>query len=179
MISLCQCMDHAAGKIRGESDMLVLELLILLALSNGAPVIARNILEDQFSWPVDAGVRFIDGQPLFGSAKTIRGLVFAVVFTTLGALIIGLGWKIGLVVGIVSMSGDLFSSFIKRRFKMPASSRAVGLDQIPESLFPLLACQQALGLGVSEILAVVVLFLLGSVILSPVFHKLNIRKHPY
>lgn len=159
--------------------MQILELLVLLALANGAPVIARNILGDQFSWPIDAGVRFIDGQPLFGDSKTIRGLVFSIVFATLGASMLGLGWKIGFVVGSVSMAGDLFSSFTKRRFKMPASSRAVGLDQVPEALFPLLACQQALDLGVTEILAVVVLFFAGSAVLSPVFHKLNIRKHPY
>lgn len=159
--------------------MLILELLILLALANGAPVIARNILEERFAWPMDAGIRFFDGQPLFGSSKTIRGLVFSVVFATLGAWLMGLGWKIGAVVGSTSMAGDLFSSFIKRRFKMPASSRATGLDQIPESLFPLLACQQALNLGVTEIVAVVVIFFVGSMVLSPLFYKLNVRKRPY
>ena len=159
--------------------MLILELLILLALANGAPVIARNILEERFAWPMDAGIRFFDGQPLFGASKTIRGLVFSVVFTTLGAWLMGLEWKIGAIVGSTSMAGDLFSSFIKRRFKMPASSRATGLDQIPESLFPLLVCQQALNLGVTEIVAVVVIFFVGSMVLSPLFYKLNVRKRPY
>lgn len=159
--------------------MLILELLVLLILANGAPVIARKLLEDRFAWPIDAGARLFDGQPLFGASKTIRGLVFSLVFTTLGASLMGLGWKIGLVVGGTSMAGDLFSSFIKRRFKMPASSRATGLDQIPESLFPLLACQQALDLGVTEILAVVTISFVGSVVLSPVLYKLNIRKRPY
>lgn len=159
--------------------MLILELLLLLILANGAPVIARKLLEDRFAWPVDAGTRFFDGQPLFGASKTIRGLVFAVVFTTLGASLMGLGWQIGVVVGSTSMAGDLFSSFIKRRLKMPASSRATGLDQIPESLFPLLACRQALNLGVMEILAVVAISFVGSVVFSPILYKLNIRKRPY
>ena len=159
--------------------MLILELLILLVLANAAPVIARNILEERFAWPMDAGIRFFDGQPLFGASKTIRGLVFSVVFTALGAWLMGLGWKIGAVVGSTSMAGDLFSSFIKRRFKMPASSRATGLDQIPESLFPLLVCQQALNLGVTEIVAVVVIFFVGNMVLSPLFYKLNVRKRPY
>ena len=159
--------------------MLILELLILLALSNATPVFARNIFKRRFAWPIDAGVRLFDGQPLFGASKTIRGLVFAVVFTTLGAWVMGLGWKIGAVMGSISMAGDLFSSFIKRRFKMPPSSRATGLDQIPESLFPLLACQQTLDLYVTEIVAVVVIFFVGSAVLSPLFYKLNIRKRPY
>ena len=159
--------------------MLILQLLILLVLSNGAPVIARNLFQHRFSWPIDAGIRLFDGQPVFGASKTLRGLVCAVVFTTLGAIVMGLGWKTGFVVGSAAMAGDLFSSFIKRRFKMPASSRAVGLDQIPESLFPMLVCQQTLELGVTEIVAVVVLFFVGNVLLSPVFHKLKIRKNPY
>ncbi len=159
--------------------MQIIELLILLTLSNAAPVIAAKLFKDKCSWPIDAGVRFVDGQPLFGASKTVRGFLFAVVFTTLGAWLMGLGWKTGVVMGSVSMAGDLFSSFTKRRFKLPPSSRATGLDQIPEALFPLLACKQALDLGVTEILVIVGLFLTGSLILSPVFHKLNIRKHPY
>ncbi len=159
--------------------MLILELLVLLVLANATPVFARNILQARFAWPVDAGIRFFDGQPVFGASKTVRGLMFSVAFTTMGAWLIGLGWKIGLLVGCAAMAGDLFSSFVKRRLKMPPSSRATGLDQIPETLFPLLACQQFLDLGVMEIVAVIVIFFVGSVLLSPLFYKLSIRKHPY
>ena len=159
--------------------MLILELLMLLVLANAAPVFARNILQERFAWPVDAGIRLFDGQPVFGTSKTLRGLVFSVAITTLAAWLTGLGWKIGMLVGTTAMAGDLFSSFVKRRLKMPPSSRATGLDQIPESLFPLLACQQALDLGVIEIVAVIVIFFVGSVLLSPLLYKLSIRKHPY
>jgi hypothetical protein len=38
--------------------------------------------------------------------------------------------------------GAPLSSFIKRRLALVPSSQAIGLDQIPESLFPLLACRQ-------------------------------------
>jgi hypothetical protein len=44
------------------------------------------------------------------------------------------------------MAGDLFSSFLKRRLNLPPSSPALGLDQVPESLFPLLACRYSLPL---------------------------------
>ncbi len=159
--------------------MQIFELLVLLFLANGAPVIARNILGKRFAWPVDAGIRFVDGRPLFGASKTLRGLLFSVVFTTLGSWLMGLGWVVGVVVATTSMAGDLFSSFIKRRFDVPVSGRATGLDQIPESLFPALACQRMLDLDVTEISAVVVLFFVGDVVLSPLFHKLHIRKRPY
>jgi len=159
--------------------MLIFELFILLALANATPVVARIIMEDRFSWPLDGGVRFLDGQPLFGASKTVRGLLFSVLVTALAAWLLGLGWKIGAVIGATSMAGDLFSSFIKRRLKLPSSSRATGLDQIPESLFPLLACQQALALSAGDIVAIVVFFLFGDVVFSPLFYKLRIRKRPW
>lgn len=159
--------------------MLIIELLILLALANGTPVVMRIILGDRFSWPLDGGVRFLDGQPVFGASKTARGLLFSVLVTALGASLLGLGWRTGAVIGAASMAGDLFSSFVKRRLKLPSSSRATGLDQIPEALFPLLACQQVLALSALDIAAVVVFFLFGDVVLSPLFYKFRIRKRPW
>jgi CDP-2,3-bis-(O-geranylgeranyl)-sn-glycerol synthase len=159
--------------------MRILELLILLALANGAPVAAAFVLRERFSWPLDGGVRFIDGQPLFGKSKTVRGVVFSVLVAALVGELLDLGWRLGAALGATSMAGDLISSFIKRRLKLPPSSRATGLDHIPESLLPLLVCQQALGLTAAEITAIVVLFLFGNMVVSPIFYKLRIRKHPW
>jgi CDP-2,3-bis-(O-geranylgeranyl)-sn-glycerol synthase len=159
--------------------MLILELLVLLVLANGTPVIARNSFAKRLAWPLDGGIKIFDGQPLFGSSKTVRGLVLAVLVTGAGGALMGLGWQAGLVIGSLSMAGDLFSSFFKRRMKLPPSSRALGLDQVPESLFPLLACQGMLELTVTEIVTVVVIFFAGDVILSPLFFKWKIRKRPY
>lgn len=159
--------------------MLIIKLFILLFLANGTPVLARKIFAERFAWPLDGGMRFFDGQPLFGASKTIRGLLLSVVVTAAGGSLLELGWKAGALIGALSMTGDLFSSFIKRRMKLPPSSRAVGLDQVPESLFPLLACQSMLGLSVTEVATVVVIFFLGDVIFSPLFYKLKIRKRPY
>jgi CDP-2,3-bis-(O-geranylgeranyl)-sn-glycerol synthase len=72
--------------------------------------------------------------------------------------LVGLGCKIGALVGSAAMSGDLFSSFLKRRIGLPVSSRVVGLDQVPESLFPLLACRSALSLTVWDIAVTVLAF---------------------
>ena len=159
--------------------MLIIEVLVLLILANGAPVLASKLLRTRFSWPLDGGRSFLDGQPLFGASKTVRGLVLAVVATTLGALLLGISWQIGALFGLTSMGGDLLSSFIKRRLKLPPSSRATGLDQIPESLLPLLVCQPALGVTPTDIVIVVVLFLAGDMVISPLFYRLRIRKRPY
>jgi CDP-2,3-bis-(O-geranylgeranyl)-sn-glycerol synthase len=133
----------------------------------------------RWSWPVDGGARFADGQPLLGSSKTIRGVLFSVLLTVAAAPLVGLGWKIGFVTGAVAMVGDLFSSFFKRRMHLPAGGRASGLDQIPESLFPLLACRHALGLSWGDIAVAVMAFFLGEVLLSLLFYRLRLRERPY
>jgi len=157
----------------------ILQLLILLMLANGTPLVARKILGERFSYPLDRGVEFVDGRPLFGRSKTIRGVVLAVLVTMAGAPLIGLGWEIGLLVGTLAMTGDLVSSFLKRRLDMPPSSRASGLDQVPEALFPLLACRNLLSLTIADIGAGVALFFIGEVVLSRVLYTFRLRDRPY
>ena len=64
------------------------------------------------------------------------------------------------------MAGDLFSSLMKRRLNCAPSSRATGLDQIPESPFTLLACRGALALSVLDISICVPIFFTGEVVRS-------------
>jgi CDP-2,3-bis-(O-geranylgeranyl)-sn-glycerol synthase len=157
----------------------VLQLLILLMLANGTPVIAKKMLGGHYSYPLDGDLTFADGRPIFGRSKTIRGIALAVLVTMAGAPLIGLGWRIGLLVGSFAMGGDLLSSFCKRRVGLPSSSRASGLDQIPESLLPLLACRDLLGLTGADILVCVVLFVVGEVVLSRLLYAFRLRDRPY
>ena len=92
---------------------------------------------------------------------------------------LGLDLKIGFIVGTTAMAGDLITSFVKRRLGLPASSRATGLDQIPESLFPLLACRDALSLSVIDIISVVLIFFVGEVALSRLLFKFHLLDQPY
>lgn len=157
----------------------VAQVLVLLTLANGAPVIAKLMLRDRFAMPLDGNRNFADGKPLFGQSKTIRGIVVAIVVTTLGAPLIGLSLAIGLLVGATAMAGDLFSSFCKRRMGLAASSRATGLDQIPESLLPLLACRTFLALSVVDIAVACGLFFIGEILLSQLLFRLRLRDRPY
>src|SRR5271165_4620352 len=159
--------------------VVVLQLLILLMLANGTPVVAKKMFGDRFSSPVDGNLTFADGRPVFGRSKTIRGVVLAVLVTTAGAPLVGLDWRTGLLVGGFAMAGDLFSSFCKRRIGLPSSSRASGLDQVPESLLPLLACRDILALTAADIVVCVVMFVIGEVVLSRLLYALRLRDRPY
>ena len=157
----------------------ILQLLVLLMLANGIPVVAKKILGERLAYPLDGGVEFVDGRPLFGRSKTIRGVVLAVLATTAGAPLIGLDWGIGALVGCLAMVGDLVSSCLKRRMALPPSSRASGLDQVPEALFPLLACRHPLSLTMADIGITAALFFIGEVLLSRVFYAFHLRDRPY
>jgi len=91
----------------------------------------------------------------------------------------GLGWKVGTLISTFAMTGDLFSSFVKRRLHLASSSMAISLDHIPESLFPLLASRMLLPLSVLDIVAGVTIFVVGALLLSPILFKLNLRDEPY
>jgi CDP-2,3-bis-(O-geranylgeranyl)-sn-glycerol synthase len=143
----------------------LLQAMALLALANGTPVIAKRILGQSFARPLDGGLRFFDGRPLFGASKTIRG--------------IGLDMGVGGTAAAAAMVGDLGSSFVKRRLKFPPSSQALGLDQVPESLLPLLACRAALSLSVADIALGVAVFLVGEIVLSRILHRAHLRDEPY
>ena len=50
--------------------LVVVQLMVLLGLANGTPVIAKKILGTILARPLDGGMNWADGQPLFGDSKT-------------------------------------------------------------------------------------------------------------
>jgi len=161
------------------SAMLIIKILFLLLLANGTPVIAKKLLGSRWAYPLDGGISFIDGRALFGNSKTIRGVISSILATSVGAVFIGYSIQTGVLFSTVSLCGDLASSFIKRRLNLPPSTRALGLDQLPESVLPLLFCWQALELDLPTAVTVVFIFFCGELILSRLLFRLHIRDHPY
>ena len=160
-------------------EVLIFQTLMLIAVANGTPVAAKLILGDRFAYPLDGGIVLADGHPLFGHSKTVRGVVLGVLATILASVLLGLDWKVGALVGVVALASDLLSSFIKRRLGLKPHSMALGLDQIPESLFPLLAARLILPLSALDILIAVILFFAGELVLSRILFRLHLRDRPY
>ncbi|MCU7871169.1 MAG: CDP-archaeol synthase [Candidatus Thiodiazotropha sp. (ex Lucinoma borealis)] len=156
-----------------------LKLLLLLVVANGAPILARHLFGARFNWPLDGGYLTSKGHHLLGPSKTVRGLIAAVVVTSAIAHMVKIGWQWGAMIGAVAMLGDLVASFIKRRLNMPPSSQAIGLDQIPESLLPLLFCVAVFDLNWWSVLFLVLAFLVVVPLLSRLLFLLGIRRRPY
>lgn len=85
---------------------------------------------------------------------------------------------IGAIIALNAMLGDLSSSFIKRRLGIPSSKMALGLDQIPESLLPLVAVRSYFRLSWSDVLIIMTAFFILELILSHLFNRRYIKTNP-
>jgi CDP-archaeol synthase len=141
-------------------DLIYLKLLFLIVLANLAPVIGQRLFRNRFAYPLDLGFHFIDGRPLLGPSKTWRGYLFSIPITIVGAWVVGLDMQTGLVFSLSALIGDSLTSFIKRRLGHISGGHAPGLDQVFESLLPLLIVQHKFDLALSGILGVVIAFIL-------------------
>lgn len=162
-----------------ETVPVELRLLLLIVVANGAPIAAAALYGQRGAWPLDGGRVLADGYRLLGDSKTWRGVILAPMAAGAGAVLLGLPVWVGGVVGVAAMLGDLLSSFIKRRLAVPPSGMVLGLDQIPESLLPLLVVAGEFALTGSTVLLLVAGFVVLELTLSPVFYWLGIRNRPY
>lgn len=154
-------------------------LLLLLGTANGAPILARRLLGDRWAWPIDGGLRFVDGRPLLGRGKTWRGLAVATAATACVAPVFGISPSLGAALGATSMAGDALSSFLKRRLGLESGAQCHGLDQVPEALLPLLVVAAPLGLTALQIAGVTLVFYALELPLARLLFRLGIRERPY
>lgn len=162
-----------------DQFLTALKLLLLLGIANGAPILARRVLGSRCGWPLDGKLHCADGRRLLGNSKTLRGLVVAIVATACAAPVLGIAPALGARIGLAAMTGDALASFIKRRLGLVSGARCRGLDQIPESLLPLLAVATPLGLTLPQIAAVTFAFYALELPVARLLFRLGIRERPY
>jgi CDP-2,3-bis-(O-geranylgeranyl)-sn-glycerol synthase len=136
----------------------VAELILLLVIANATPLLVGVLAGGRLDTPLDGNRRFIDGRPLFGPAKTFRGVASSIAATAIVAPLFGLTFTQGAAFGLLTMLGDLLSSFAKRRLGIAASRSAPLLDQLPETLLPLLLLQPVMGFSTREMLMAALVF---------------------
>jgi hypothetical protein len=154
-------------------------LLLMLITANGVPILLAWLLGQRWNWPLDGGLRLGDGRRLLGDSATLRGLVLAVLATAVLAYLLGWGAGLGALIGLLAMVGDALSSFVKRRLGLNPGDKATGLDQIPESLLPLLAVARPCELGWLDLSLLVAAFTLFDMAVSGPLYRLHLRRRPY
>jgi len=155
------------------------ELLLLLIAANGAPILLDKVLGRRGDWPLDGGRVLADGRRLFGASATFRGVTGAVLAAGSIAALLGHSPSVGALIGLLSMVGDAVSCFVKRRLGLEPGERATGLDQVPESLLPLLAVAGPYDLGATEIGGLVLAFTVFDIVVSRLLFRLRLRKRPH
>lgn len=145
---------------------IIAEILLLLVIANGTPVILGILMGTRLDRALDGNLRFLDSRPLLGPTKTIRGFVGAVLTTALLAPLLGLTFAQGAAFGSLAMSGDLLSSFGKRRLGVTPSHSVPLLDQLPETLLPLGVMFPVLGVTAIEALVAILVFIAIDLVFS-------------
>jgi CDP-2,3-bis-(O-geranylgeranyl)-sn-glycerol synthase len=128
-----------------------LQALLLLTGANTAPVLSAGLLGPRLAAPIDRNVTFRDGRPIFGPHKTWRGLVCGIVAAAALAAATGLAAAMGAAFGALGLLGDLFSSFVKRRWGKASGTWMPLVDQLPEALLPLLFAMPWLSLDWTDV----------------------------
>lgn len=92
-------------------------------IANAAPVSLGG------GGPLDGGRTWIDGEPLFGDHKTVKGTFYGLAAGTLVGLLQGFLLK-GILLSIGTIGGDIAISFVKRRLKMKPGALFPIADQV-------------------------------------------------
>jgi len=131
--------------------------------ANAAPVIFGG------GFPIDGGRTFLDGKPIFGSHKTLRGFFSGLVVGTLVGFVQGALFQYNVLLGFAlsmgALVGDLLGSFFKRRLDLPPGSTLPIVDQLGFILGALL-----FSLPVSPPTLTIVLIIM---IITPLIHLLT------
>jgi CDP-2,3-bis-(O-geranylgeranyl)-sn-glycerol synthase len=108
-------------------------------VANAVPVIFGG------GYPLDAGKHFLDGKPIFGSNKTVRGFFSGLMAGTIAGFVLsGLyGFNgfpkeflfqydpwLGFILSLGALIGDLVHSFVKRRLSIAPGSPLPVADQL-------------------------------------------------
>jgi CDP-2,3-bis-(O-geranylgeranyl)-sn-glycerol synthase len=110
--------------------------------------------------PFDGGRIFADGRPIFGSHKTVRGVIAGIVVGTL----VGLAESLvdsrlaiaGFMIALGAVLGDLLGAFVKRRFNVEPGKAFPVLDQLDFILGSVVLGYPFFEVGLISILLVVV-----------------------
>jgi len=131
---------------------------LLLVTSHSTPAVVGGLMGPRGAWPIDGGIAWRDGRRLFGATKTWRGIAVALSASGLATGLLLDGPWLGIAFAGLAMAGDLASSFVKRRRGLTPHTDALFIDQLPESLLPLVVLRDALSMSWADVVLLTVVF---------------------
>lgn len=149
--------------------------LALLLAANAVPVIVAQLARGRWSAPLDFGYVMPDGERLFGSHKTWRGLLAGTLAGAAVGALFDLSLEVSAGFAATSLVADAVSSAAKRRMHLQPGTEYVGLDQIGEALLPLILFARPLSLGLAEIAGVALTFTVLDIATARLRHRSWLR----
>jgi hypothetical protein len=149
----------------------IVRALALLIAANAAPVVLAKLARDRGAAPLDFGWVLPDGERLFGSHKTWRGLIAGIAACAGVGLLFDVMPIIGAGSACASLLADAASSAAKRRMHLKPGTEYPGLDQVGEVLVPLALFANPLSLEWREIILVAVAFSVLDIATAQLRHR--------
>lgn len=136
--------------------------------------------------PIDGNRKFVDGRPIFGQGKTIRGFIAGLIAGSIVGVLQGtaLGQLYayslrGFLLTLGALLGDLLGSFIKRRLNVPRGTAAPVLDQLGFVIFSLLLVSPVVLPSWDVVLTILIITLPIHLTTNFAGYKLGLKSRPY
>jgi len=147
--------------------------------ANAVPVIAGG------GNPIDFGRKFLDGKPVFGKNKTLRGFFFGLAIGLIvgyaETLLFGYPLFLGLLTSLGALFGDLIGAFMKRRLGLAPGDILPVVDQVDFIVGAVLVSLPVYGYMLYWELVLAVLIITPPIHLLTNFfaYKLGLKKNPW
>jgi CDP-2,3-bis-(O-geranylgeranyl)-sn-glycerol synthase len=128
--------------------------------------------------PLDGGVNWLDGKPFLGGHKTTKGTFFGILIGSLVGLLQGniIG---GIFQAVGAISGDIVTSFLKRRINIsPGASFPIG-DQLDFIIFAVALSYPVQPTSLETLIIIIIITLPIHYVTNIVAHLLGLKNQPW
>ena len=141
--------------------------------------------------PIDLDVKWVDGKPIFGKGKTVRGTLGGMVtgtfvafglhalFPSYTALLTDEYLLLGFLVSAGAMAGDIAASFIKRRNNLDVGAPVLFLDQLDFAFGAMITGSLIYIPGFYEIIVICIATVFVHRLSNWVAYKIKLKRVPW
>ena len=132
--------------------------------------------------PIDRGRKFLDGRPLLGTNKTVKGFTYGFLLGSVAALAEAVLFRnyllvfVGIFASLGALLGDLFGAFLKRRMDIPPGHPLPVVDQLDFILGALLLTFPVLNVTLGAALILVMATIPIHLVSNAVAYMLRLKK---
>jgi CDP-2,3-bis-(O-geranylgeranyl)-sn-glycerol synthase len=159
------------------NDLLIaIYIAIPTYVANSTPVLLGG------GAPIDRGQKFVDGRPVLGTNKTVKGFAYGFLLGSVATLAEVVLFRnpvlvlAGMLASLGALLGDLFGAFLKRRLDIPPGHPLPVLDQLDFIVGALLLTSPVLNVTAGAVLILVMATIPIHLFSNAVAYMLRLKK---